>query len=239
MALQGNGEGRATSEFKVGTYCSGPRACEGHGESDVKSPRTSSGTLSNMSGKQAIQLGQQALRKRIVAPSNDPIRRDFDLEEARLLERQSMALRQPSELLRLGAGGEVIPPSTNAMIGLADSLRNPDVLNLEATVQRTELADKAGAFELAIDAAESTGARGAVQQMITHQMAAAHRHAMRLLAESEKDALFGDRKAATASRLIDAFSRAALTLNRLQTGTTQTIQVQHISVLGQAVIGGG
>ena len=191
-----------------------------------------------MSARQAIQLGQQALRKRIAAPSTDPIRHDFDLQEARLLEKQSMALRRPKEALRRGAGGEVIPPSTNAMIGLSEALRNPDVLNLEATVQRTELADKAGAFELAIDAAESTGARGAVQQMITHQMAAAHRHAMRLLAESEKDALFGDRKAATASRLIDAFSRAALTLNRLQTGATQTIQVQHINVLGQAVIGG-
>ena len=191
-----------------------------------------------MSAKQSVKLEQQAWRKRISASSTDPIRRDFDLQEARLLEAQSTSLKKTNETLQLGAGGEVIPPAASPVVGLADTLKTPDILNLEATVQRTQLADKAGVFERAIEAAESTSARGAIQQMITHQMAAAHRHAMRLLAESEKDALFGDRKAATASKLIDAFSRAALTLNRLQTGATQTIQVQHINVLGQAVIGG-
>ena len=191
-----------------------------------------------MSAKQSVKLGQQAWRKRISASSTDPIRRDFDLQEARLLEAQSTSLKKANETLQLGAGGEVIPPAASSLVGLADALKNPDILNLEATVQRTQLADKAGVFELAIEAAESTSARGAIQQMLAHQMAAVHRHAMRLLAESEKDTLFGDRKAATASRLIDAFSRAALTLNRLQTGATQTIQVQHINVLGQAVIGG-
>jgi hypothetical protein len=191
-----------------------------------------------MNAKQSVKLGQQAWRKRISASSTDPIRRDFDLQEARLLEAQSTSLKKANETLQLGAGGEVIPPAASSLVGLADALKNPDILNLEATVQRTQLADKAGVFELAIEAAESTSARGAIQQMLAHQMAAVHRHAMRLLAESEKDTLFGDRKAATASRLIDAFSRAALTLNRLQTGATQTIQVQHINVLGQAVIGG-
>ena len=191
-----------------------------------------------MSAKQSVKLEQQAWRKRISASSTDPIRRDFDLQEARLLEAQSTSLKKTNETLQLGAGGDVIPPAASPLVGLADALKNPDILNLEATVQRTQLADKAGVFELAIEAAESISARGAIQQMLAHQMAAAHKHAMRLFAESERDALFGDRKAATASRLIDAFSRAALTLNRLQTGATQTIQVQHINVLGQAVIGG-
>ena len=114
------------------------------------------------------------------------------------------------------------------------------MLSLEATIQRTDLADKAGVFELAIETAESSKAKGSVQKMLTHQMAAAHKHAMRLLGESEKerDSVEKCRMATTASKLMDAFSKAALALNRLQNGGNQIMTVQHVQVNGQAIIGG-
>ena len=96
-------------------------------------------------------------------------------------------------------------------------------------------------FELAIEAAESSKAKGAVQQMICHQMAAAHKHAMRLLGESEKerDSIEKCRMATTAGKLMDAFSRAAVALQRLQTGSSQVVTVQHVQINGgqTAIVG--
>jgi hypothetical protein len=184
--------------------------------------------------KEGIRLRQAAQRKRLLAPAYDPIRQSCDIGEANALQNQAQSLLTPPEPLKTGLGGEISPPMALGMAGLEDALQKPDMLSLEATVQRTELADKAGVFELAIEAAESSKAEGAVQKMICHQMAAAHRHAMRLLAESEaqQDTVEKCRMATTASKLMDAFSRAATALQRLQTGSSQVVTVQHVQING-------
>jgi hypothetical protein len=191
--------------------------------------------------KEAIRLRQAAQRKRLLAPAYDPIRESCDIGEANTLEHQANSLLAPPEPLKTGAGGEICPPMTLGMAGLEEALQRPDMLSLEATIQRTDLADKAGVFELAIEAAESSKAEGAVQKMICHQMAAAHRHAMRLLAESEaqRDSVEKCRMAATASKLMDAYSRAAIALQRLQTGSSQVVTVQHVQINGgqTAIVG--
>ena len=158
-----------------------------------------------------LRLREKAVRKRLNV-SYDPIRADFDLNEADSMDRQAMALLTPAKPLQEGAGGEIVPPTTLGLPGLEYALQRPNMLSVEASIQRTELADKAGVFELAIEAAESSKAKGAVQKMLTHQMAAAHKHAMRLLGESEKerDSIEKCRMATTASKLMDAFSRAAV-----------------------------
>ena len=187
-----------------------------------------------------LRLREKAARKRLNV-SYDPIRADFDLNEADSMDRQAMALLTPAQGLQEGAGGEIVPPTTLGLPGLESALQRPNMLSVEASIQRTELADKAGVFELAIEAAESSKAKGAVQQMICHQMAAAHKHAMRLLGESEKerDSIEKCRMATTASKLMDAFSRAAVALQRLQTGSSQTVTVQHVQINGgqTAIVG--
>ena len=189
----------------------------------------------------AIRLRQAAQRKRVYASETDPIHHACDMGEARDLDRQATALLIPQKPLKRGLGDEIIPPEGLGLTGLESTLKTPDNLALEATIQRTDLADKAGVFELAIEAAESAKAEGAVQKMICHQMAAAHRHAMRLLAESEaqRDSVEKCRMAATASKLIDAFSRAATALQRLQTGSSQVVTVQHVQINGgqTAIVG--
>ena len=187
-----------------------------------------------------LRLREKAVRKRLNV-SYDPIRADFDLNEADSMDRQAMALLTPAKPLQEGAGGEIVPPTTLGLPGLEYALQRPNMLSVEASIQRTELADKAGVFELAIEAAESSKAKGAVQKMLTHQMAAAHKHAMRLLGESEKerDSIEKCRMATTASKLMDAFSRAAVALQRLQTGSSQTVTVQHVQINGgqTAIVG--
>ena len=197
--------------------------------------------MSSTTAKVAIKLRQQSLQKRATASKTDPIRREFDLGEARLLLVQSELLIKPSQPLSKGLGDEIIPPVELGYPGLEHALKEPDLLDCDATIKRTQLADDAGVFEMAIDTAESVKAKGAVQKMLSHQLAAAHHHAMRLLGEAEKqkDPIIKSKLVNASTRLIEAFSKGALTLQKLQAGANQIVTVQHVSVNGQAVIGMG
>lgn len=189
----------------------------------------------------ALQLQRDAQRRRALAPEYDPIRKDFELGLADQMERDAQALLMPQEPLQTGLGGEIIPPTNTGLPGVELALQMPDLLNLEASVQRSSLIERAGVLELGIETAKDARAEGSVQKMISHQMAAAHKRAMNLLAESQetKDVDVACKKARTAAKMMDAFSRAALTLQRLQTGASQVVQVQHVQVNGPAVIGMG
>ena len=186
-----------------------------------------------MTTRQAINLKQNAQRLRVLAPSYDPIRADANHQQAALMDREAMALMTPPKPLKTGLGDEIIPAMSQGYPGLENALTSPDLLNLEATIQRTDLADKAGVFDLAIEAAESSNAHGSVQKMLCHQMAAAHKHALRLLGEAsgELNADHACKKTLTAAQLIDAFSKAAVTLQRLQAGAGQVVTVErHLQV---------
>jgi hypothetical protein len=190
--------------------------------------------------KHSVDLSLRAKRHRALAPAYDPVRRDFELALADSMEQEAADLLMPPEPLQKGLGGEIIP-AVDGLPGLESTLKEPDLVNAEASRQRAHLLERAGALELGIEAAEEAKAKGAMQKMISHQMAAAHRRALTLMAESEKaqDPHVACMKARTAAKLVDAFSRAALTLQRLQTGASQVVQVQHVQVHGSAIIGMG
>ena len=186
-----------------------------------------------MSIKTALKAELVATKNCLIArEQSDPIRADFAAQELALVKADSQAAKTPLEPLKRGLGGEIIPPASAGMSGLENALKSPDLLNAEATIQRADLADKAGVFDLALDASESVSAKNAVEQMLVHQMTAAHRHSMRLLGESEKenDPQWSVKKAALAARLMDAYARGALTLQRLQSGPSQSIVVQQVQV---------
>jgi hypothetical protein len=92
-------------------------------------------------------------------------------------------------------------------------LREPDLLNLGASVQRAELLERTGVLELGIETAHDVGAMGAIQKIVAHQLAAGNKRALELLAESsqDKDPDIAIKKARASARLMDAFSRSALT----------------------------
>ena len=196
--------------------------------------------MEQTTARDAVKLREQSLRKRVAASTTDPIRRACDLGESDDLASQSMALMTPSSPLKTSFGGEVIPTVDQGLPGLELALKEPDLLDVEVTIQRTQLADKAGVFEMAIQTAEDAKAKGSIQKMLTHQMAAAHKHCMRLIAESndQRDPMIKAKLTNTAVRLMEAYSKGALTLQKLQTGATQIVTVQHLSINGgQAVIG--
>ena len=187
----------------------------------------------------AIKLKEQSLKKRVHASTTDPIRRECDLGEASLLDKQSIALITPPKPLKRGAGGEIIPPVDLGLSGLELSIKEPDLLDAEVSIKRTDLADKAGVFEMAIEAAESSKAKNSVQRMQAHQLALAHKYAMELMADASKqrDPIIKVKLMNCSARLMEAYSKGALALQRLQTGASQVVQVQHVQVNGQAVIG--
>ena len=189
--------------------------------------------------RKSLKMQREAQRKRLLAPQNDPIWREFDLRCAQDLERQSIELLRPQEALQTGAGGEIIPPVSMGLQGLETIIREPDLLNLGASSQRMDLVEKAGVLELALETSHLCGTKGPVQKMLTHQLAAAHKRALELMAESAqtKDADIACKKAKVAAKMMDAFSRAALTLQRLQTGASQVVTVQHVQINGPAVVG--
>ena len=62
-----------------------------------------------------------------------------------------------------------------------------------------DLADRATALNLAVDAAETIQPRNSLEKMLAHQLAAAHAHAMELVARSRAWAAASSR--CTASKL--------------------------------------
>ena len=180
----------------------------------------------------ALKMQRDAQRRRALAPDYDPVRRDFDLGLADEMEREAQTLLIPPEPLQTGLGGEIVPPVEHDLPGLESTLKEPDLLNLGASTQRADLLECTGVLELGIETAHDAQAQGSIQKMATHQMAAAHKRALELLAESAqaRDPDIAIKKARASARLMDAFSRSALTLQRLQNGIGQTIQVQYMQV---------
>ncbi len=174
-------------------------------------------------------------------------------------------LRDPAERAdidaRLATGGETMPrphpDASSSWKEVMHTAREPaDLLAVDAGLERLDLARQANVLNMALDTAESIGARDAVQKMLAHQMAGAHRLAMRLVTTANADIYRHERgrtmgsspsalaeatrSAGAAARLMDAFSRSAIALDRLRNGGRQTVTVQHVTVTdgGQAVVAG-
>ena len=213
----------------------------------------------------ALFEAQAKLKRAEVEASPASAARGGLREEAERLEAQATRVRDPAACglpeLRVGRGREVSPlPGSNMPLNIrqvAETVQaSPDTLAAEATMDRLTLAREAGVLTLAVEAAESSGAEGAVEQMLVHGMAAAYCLAMQLMTSAGKElrthersrmsgeaegALAGAARSATsAARLMDTFNRAALVLDRLQHGGRQHVTVQHMVVAdgGQAVVAG-
>ena len=117
----------------------------------------------------SLKMQRDAKRRRALAPDYDPVRRDFELRLADEMEREAQALLIPEQPLQAGLGGEIIPPIEHGLAGLETVLKEPDLLNLGASEQRTHLLERNGVLELGVEAAQGAQAQGSIQKMVTHQ----------------------------------------------------------------------
>lgn len=164
------------------------------------------------------------------------------VEMADKLETSADAYLGLEDALQRGVGGELIPSAPESLSPTTLSLRAPDKVTLDASLDRVELVEKNGVLNMALDTAESIGAESPIEQMLVHQMAAAHRTALDLMAEAgnTRDPVEKCRLLNTAARFMDVYQKAVLTINKLRTGGQQTVVVQHVQVTdgGQAVVNG-
>ena len=134
--------------------------------------------------RNSLKMQREAKQLRALAPHNDPVRQDFNWGLADEMERQAQALLRPEQPLQTGLGGEIVPPVQKGLPGLETTLKEPDLLNLGASIQRSDLLERADVLDLGIETAHDSQAQGAIQKMVTHQLAAGHKRALELLAES-------------------------------------------------------
>lgn len=168
-----------------------------------------------------------------------------------------MFQRQAQELLKLddppdvGPGGEIV---NEQVMGLGhkrqvirETLREgADRIAADASLRRADLLMQSSfnAVAMGIDAADAIGASNSLEKMLAHQLAVAHEAALRILDqalgyEGQRNPVEGCRLANTAARLMSVYQDGLMTLQRLRTGGSQTVTVQHVNVQAgaQAVIG--
>lgn len=220
-----------------------------------------------MTTADAIQAQARARRKRASAQAmreelGDRIGARFEDAAAVAMEESAARALDPlshvTHALHPGNGGELLVATKEVLAGkpaIVDTVRQRgDMLAADASLQRLDLAGEAGALVMAVDAAESIQAQNSLERELVHQMAAAHALAMKMIGAAREDltayATTGHRyphrsqeaarMATTAARLMDAYQRGLLTLDRLRSGGRQTVVVQHVTVAegGQAVVAG-
>lgn len=147
------------------------------------------------------------------------------------------ALSTPVQCVPL-AGGELAEPSAESATTLTSS-----IVALEASNERIHLLSALGydIAALALDTAESAGAVGSIEQMLAHQVAAAHHQMMSMLTKAsvEPNPTLQMQYSALAAKWMSASNNVALTLKKLKANGEQRITIQHVNVSdgGQAVIG--
>lgn len=175
-------------------------------------------------------------------PARNPYLAEMKLEMADRLETSADLHLTLKDIPEPGMGGELITADGSYVSTAMLTLKNPDRVTLDASIDRLELAHKNGVLNMALDTAETIGAKSAAEQMLAHQMAAAHRMGLDLMAEAgnTRDTIEKCRLINTAAKLMDTYQKAMLTLNRIRTGGQQTVTVQHVQVNdgGQAVVNG-
>jgi hypothetical protein len=148
----------------------------------------------------------------------------------------------PKQAVQRGFGGEIVPPVDRDLPGMSLTVKKDDATSLEASIERIDLADRCGVYNLAFDAADAANTQNPLEQMIIHQMAAVHKHSMDMLAKSAKkiDPVEVARLANCAARLMDTYQKAMLTLNKIRKGGKQTVTIQHVNISdsAQAIVNG-
>jgi len=188
-------------------------------------------------------------------------------DEARLLQREAVALATPEAPVEIHPSGEVIPAPEKGPEGrhglLATMTEKPSQLAIDASDRRLDLLNDLGlgTLEMGLDAAMSIQPKNSLESMLSHQAAAAHATAMELMKKSLEQLdqvkvhdLVASQKTISSraertvklinasARLMDTSQRAIKTLAGIRSRGEQAVRVihQHVQVTdgGQAVVAG-
>jgi hypothetical protein len=224
-------------------------------------------TKPSMTAAEAVTAQAQARKKRAVAVEmreqwGDRTGARFEEMEAADMESSAAQALEPlnhvTHRLVPGNGGELLVATKSVLrdkAHIVDTVRaRGDMLAASASLHRLDLASEAGVLTAAVDAAESISAANSLERELAHQLAAAHAVAMKMFGAAREElqayAQSGHcyphrsqeaaRMATTAARMMEAYQRGLITLDRLRNGGQQTVVVQHVTVSGggQAMVAG-
>jgi hypothetical protein len=206
--------------------------------------------------EQAIHSLEQADKLATRAPI-DAFEATWNPREAARLRTKGEALLAPPsglegdgslEIMAATRPGEAV---TNAGLYLRDTLREPNIISVDASMQRSSLAMRADILTPALDAIKAADATSSIEKMICYQMAGVHEAGMNLLIRLREDATNHPQRCQqpgeiarltnAVSRLFEVYQNAALVLQKLKTGGRQHVVVQHQQLVnvgpgGQAVV---
>jgi hypothetical protein len=176
---------------------------------------------------------------------------EWSKASAEMARKEAAELLDPGELI--AGAGEKVPAEDQDSAGwqIIETLKDPNSISVAASHERMRLAQEVGILPMAIDAAESIGARNSLEKMLAHQLGALHRAYMNVMERAINDRLpngldprlpIGDcvRLLSVGAKLAETYQNGLTTLHRIRTGGKQTVVVQHVQVTdgGQAVIAG-
>lgn len=119
----------------------------------------------------------------------------------------------------------------------------PEIVMNDSATHRGELLTYLGTdcAAMAMTAELDIKAENSLEKMLAHQLAVAHKGSMELMTKGffEEDVLSKARVMNIAIKMMEVFQKGLLTSQRLKSGGSQNIVVQHVTVSGggQAVIG--
>jgi hypothetical protein len=218
--------------------------------------------VASISAADAVEMQLRAQKHRLVADhlqaEGDLIGPRFERAEAKRLEQEAELALDPlmhtTGPVTVGNGNEMAI-GTKAMRPFVDTVRErPDMLAVDASRRRMELADKANALTLSLDAAATIAAANSLEKMLVQEMAAAHVMAMELQAEAcellqrykrsghvyQQLSIEAGRLLNASARMMDSYQHGLLTLTKVRSGGQQTVVVQHVNVGdgGRAMVAG-
>ena len=202
-----------------------------------KNTRTADALRSIYKAKQEVQKAERKSH-------NMPGVAKFHSDYARTLLEEATNLLTPEHPTQITVGGEALPDSRDrTLAGVRETLLDSTNIAIDASATRLELLADVDAVALGIDAAESIQAQNSLEKMLAHQMAAAHKHSLNLLAKipPAADSLEALRLSNASVRLMITYQAGMRLLQKIRSGGGQLIIVQHnlISQGGTAVISGG
>ena len=202
---------------------------------------------------EAIRRATHLRAKVAASPGN--LLNPCDLETAKRWEGGAFAdLPDPIQAI----GGELVPAEADHRHGssMRNTVADASYITADASKSRLDLAFDAGVLETGLDAAETIEARNSLEKMMAHQMAAMHSSTMKLAAQlnrciermerehhpdlRERANVQSTRLAGAIARMSGSYQSGMTTMQRLRSGGTQRVIVQHVTVTegGQAVVAG-
>ena len=134
--------------------------------------------------------------------------------------------------------GEAIPANNGFM---KETLSDPDLAAVESSEARGRLLKMNDAVALGVDVSATVKAANTAEKLIAHEIAVAHKVAMEqaMYAAHESNPELELKRLKMSARMMTVAQQGLLALQKLKTGGTQNVVVQHVHVGagGQAVVG--